>query len=160
MLARLRKSAEEREGGFTLIELLVVIIIIGILAAIAIPVFLNQRKKAHDAASKSDLKSLATAQESYLTSNPDSYTSDLTALQNEGYKPTNGVLVAVDFDVANGYCMAAVDSSSTNIYWYDSEAGGLQTAPTTRADTTVTNVTAPSPTGGACAGQAMTVAAP
>ena len=50
MLARIRKAQEEHEGGFTLIELLVVIIIIGILAAIAIPVFLNQRKKGYDAA--------------------------------------------------------------------------------------------------------------
>src|SRR4051794_41906186 len=67
MLARLRKSMEEKDQGFTLIELLVVIIIIGILAAIAIPVFLNQRKKGWDAQAKADLKNMATAEETYLT---------------------------------------------------------------------------------------------
>ena len=48
MLSRIRKSMDEREEGFTLIELLVVMIIIGILAAIAIPVFLNQRNSGYD----------------------------------------------------------------------------------------------------------------
>jgi len=57
---------EENEGGFTLIELLVVIII-GILAAIAIPVFLNQRQKGYDAAAKSDARNIATLEETYLT---------------------------------------------------------------------------------------------
>lgn len=58
MITRIHKSMQEKDKGFTLIELLVVMIIIGILAAIAIPIFLNQRKKAQDTAATSDVSTL------------------------------------------------------------------------------------------------------
>jgi prepilin-type N-terminal cleavage/methylation domain-containing protein len=69
MLARLRKTSEENEGGFTLIELLVVMIIIGILAAIAIPVFLSQRAKARDTAAKADVSTLGKELATYYVDN-------------------------------------------------------------------------------------------
>ena len=71
MLARLRKAKENGEGGFTLIELLVVMIIIGILAAIAIPVFLSQREKAQDSAAKADVSTLGKEIAAYYVDSPD-----------------------------------------------------------------------------------------
>ena len=69
MLARIRKSMEEKDEGFTLIELLVVMIIIGVLAAIAIPVFLNQRKKAQDSAAKADVSTIGKEVATYYVDN-------------------------------------------------------------------------------------------
>ena len=112
MLARIRKSAEEKDQGFTLIELLVVIIIIGILAAIAIPVFLKQREKGYKADMKSALKNMATATESAATETGGDYTgitaASLTA--NEGFKYSATLTPVVVSATATGYCLQVTDT--------------------------------------------------
>jgi type IV pilus assembly protein PilA len=140
MLARLRKMQEENEEGFTLIELLVVIIIIGILAAIAIPVFLNQRQKGYDAGIKSDLDNAATAEETYLT-DFNSYTTTVNNLTSEGFKYSNGSdysggspTMTAEFvtpagasggTATQGYCLSATSASGA-VWSYNSSLGGLQ----------------------------------
>ena len=79
LLHTIRKRIND-ERGFTLIELLVVILIIGILAAIAIPSFLSQKDKANDAAAKSYVRNMQTAQETYYTDN-NAYAPDLATLE-------------------------------------------------------------------------------
>jgi type IV pilus assembly protein PilA len=70
VLARIRSAMKDKEEGFTLIELLVVMIIIGILAAIAIPVFLSQKKKAYGTSVKSDLHQVVTNIQTALVDSP------------------------------------------------------------------------------------------
>lgn len=82
MLMDLAYKNEDKEEGFSLVELLVVIVIIGILSAIAIGVFMNQRKKANNAALQSDMRTVANAYSSYAV---DHSIDDLKALTGNGY---------------------------------------------------------------------------
>ena len=91
--------------GFTLIELLIVVVIIGILASVAIPKFSNTKEKAYAAAMRTDLRNLATAQESYYYSN-DIYTTDPTAL-NMTTSP--GVVITIPEATKAGWSAVATD---------------------------------------------------
>ena len=142
MLARIRKAQEEGEGGFTLIELLVVMIIIGILAAIAIPIFLNQRKSAKDATAKSDMRTVANTLESYYTNNqayvaPSQSGTTLT-IGTETGKLSPGDTITVTFNgvattagSSTAYCVLSQVTGSSHDWVYESDNGGLQPSATT-----------------------------
>src|SRR5450631_2939608 len=100
MITRARRAARDNADGFTLIELLVVMIIIGILAAIAIPVFLSQKQKGYDASIKSDMRTIANELESYNT-------------DGNGY-PTNVPITAATSPVVVG--TTTVRTSSGNSF--------------------------------------------
>jgi type IV pilus assembly protein PilA len=83
------------QRGFTLIELLIVVVIIGVLASIAIPKFANTKGKAVVTAMRSDLRNLASVQETYWVQNSSYYAGVIPDLANFAYRPSQGVTVTI-----------------------------------------------------------------
>jgi type IV pilus assembly protein PilA len=123
MLKRLRERAGS-ESGFTLIELLVVMLILGILAAIAIPAFLSQKNKANDSNMKAQARSMQTAIETYSTEHNGAYTPTPTLAQLQAIEPTiSGGTIA---STGNTYTVtSAAAQGSGNVFSISRNAAGV-----------------------------------
>ena len=141
-----RLRTKKGDEGFTLIELLVVVVIIGVLVAIAVPVYLNYRKGAADKSAQSDVRGAVSAIEQYYTDNSNSYPTTPSGVQNAtftlGASTTAKVTLSDKTELVYqagsatapvaSYKVCAHNTGGTDdkYYFYDSTAGGSVQAKT------------------------------
>jgi prepilin-type N-terminal cleavage/methylation domain-containing protein len=134
MLLKLRQRMASDQSGFTLIELLVVMLIIGLLAAIAIPTFFNQREKARDAGAKEMAHTAQVAMETYATDNNGSYTAvdpaALNTIDNSlslaAGSPPKPFLSAASAPTANSWTLG-ITSPTGNVFTIARSSAGALT---------------------------------